>query len=252
MGLSCIVIDDEIHAIGELSDLIEDSSQLVLKRTFSDVPASIEFLEDEGSVDVVFCDINMPNMDGLTAAEHLQPFCRFLVFVTGYREHALEAFEKNAAGYLMKPISEDSFNKLINTFVLKDKEFLADNIIEKHGVFFVKGARKNEAIKVNIDEIKYIKSDLNYIVIHLEDNTNIMTYILLGDLEKRLKRFKQFFRVNKSTIISMRFFKKIEGNTIYLSVDQGGKLPLDDDSFTIGSKYKAALLSFIKERSLNF
>lgn len=250
MSLSCIIIDDEAHAIGELSALIDANSNVELEKTFRNVPDSIEFLEDEGKVDVIFCDINMPDMDGLAAAELLHPFCRFLIFVTGYEEYALDAFGKYAVGYLLKPVDEEPFNERINMFITNDREFLADNIIEKQGEFFVKGGGKDELIRIDLDDIRYIKSAGNYCVIHFANSTKVITYGLLGDLEIRFKRFKQFFRVSKTTIISMRFFKKLDGNTIYLAT--GNKLSSESESFPVGTKYKAALLSFIKGRSLNF
>src|SRR5690606_3126134 len=249
MSLSCIIIDDEAHAKGELTDLIEDNDQLDLKKTFMEVTNAIEYLEDEGDVDVVFCDINMPNMNGLEAAKLLQRFCRYLVFVTGYREYSLDASGENASGYLVKPVNEQKFTSLMDSFLDKDKKLITYILIEKNGEFFVKGGRKNESVKIDLDEVRYITASLNYSLVHLSDNSQVMTYILLGDLDKKLKNFKQFFRINKSTIISMRFFRKIEGNRIYLKED---KLSSENESFTIGPKYKAALLSFIKERSLNF
>src|SRR5690606_33204765 len=214
MSLSCIIIDDEAHAIGELTDLIEDNDQLDLKKTFMEVTNAIEYLEDEGDVDVVFCDINMPNMSGLEAAKLLQRFCRYLVFVTGYREYSLDASGENASGYLVKPINEQRFTSLMDSFLKSDKKLITYILIEKNGEFFVKGGRKNESVKIDLDEVRYITASLNYSLVHLSDNSQVMTYILLGDLDKKLKNFKQFFRINKSTIISMRFFRKIEGKRI--------------------------------------
>lgn len=243
MNLTCVVIDDELHAISELADLIGSNSHLELKQTFMNVEAAIEFLTAEGNTDIIFCDINMPRMGGLEAAKLLHPFCRFLVFATAFREHALTAFQENAAGYLVKPVDEQSFLRLIKSFISKDQVLLSTSLIQQQGVFFIKGDRKNQLIKVEINKILSIQAHLNYSMIHLENGASLLTYLILHQFEVRLRPSKLFFRVNKSYIISMVYFKEINGNKVYLTTGE---------SFVIGDKYKAALFSFVKKRSLNF
>lgn len=243
MKLTCIVIDDELHAISELTDLINNDLNLSLKKTFLNVDDAIQFLNDEGGVDIIFSDINMPEISGLDAAKLLQPLCRFLVFVTAYREHALTAFQENAAGYLVKPVDEQSFFKLIKTFLSNDHLLLSNNLVEQQGVLFIKGDSKNKFIKVDLKSIKFIEAHLNYSMIYLNDGSNFLTYLILHRFEVKLRPSKLFLRVNRSNIISMLYFKEINGNKVYLNTGE---------TFVIGNGYKAELFSFLKKRSLNF
>src|SRR5690606_25366382 len=124
MPFTCIVIDDEPHAILELSELIEENSNLKLQKAFSNVFDAQKYLATEGSVDIVFSDIEMPDLSGLQAAQSLTSYCRFLVFVTAYRNHALQAFAEKCSGYLLKPVGSEEFVDLINRFRQQDQHLL--------------------------------------------------------------------------------------------------------------------------------
>jgi len=242
MTFSCIIIDDEEHAIGELSELVERNPKLKLRGTFLDAEEAINYLMVEGGVDIIFSDIRMPKLTGLQAAKLLHSHCRFLVYVTAYRDHSLQAFEENASGYLLKPVNYVAFTELINKFLSQDNRSLSSFDIKNDNLLFVKGDQKNSYISIKTNEICYIKAELNYCNIITNDKA-YMTYMLLGQVEEKLKSASQFFRINKSIIISIDHIKNIEGNTVYLD---------NNESFVIGRKYQAAFFSLIKERSLNF
>jgi len=242
MAFSCIIIDDEMHAISELSELIARNPILKLMHTFLDVEEAINYLMTEGGADIIFSDIRMPKLTGLQAAKLLHPHCRFLVFVTAYRDHSLQAFEESASGYLLKPINFITLTELINKFIFQDNSLLSSFSIRNDKFIFVKGDQKKSYISIRTNEICYIKAELNYCTV-VTNNKAYMTYMLLGDVEEKLKNTKQFFRVNKSIIISIDHIENIAGNMVFLN----NKL-----SFPIGGKYQAAFFSFIKECSLNF
>lgn len=247
MHFTCIVIDDEPHAILEISELVESSPDLKLIKTFSSARKAIEFVEGNGPVDIVFSDIEMPGLTGLQAAQELRPFCRFLVFVTAYRNHALQAFAENVSGYLLKPLGNDEFTELINRFKKQDEALLAsikhmNEERESDDVFFVKGGLKNSFIPIDLSSVQYIEAYANYSRIVMGQKSE-MTYMGIGQFSEQLKPFKIFFRINKSIIIGIQHIKAIEDNKVYLK---------SGEEFGIGRVYQASFFEFIKERSLNF
>lgn len=248
MGYSCIIIDDEPHAIGSLNDLIEKYPQLTVEATFLNIQSALSHLNEKGAVDVIFSDISMPELNGLEAAKILNDHCRFLIFVTAHPDYSLQAYRHHAAGYLLKPVSFITLVELIDTLIKKDQAFLhgvplAQTVVpaEQEELIFVKGNRKNKFYKINVKEIYYITAELNYSRI-FTDTEEYSTYILLGELEAKLKHTETLFRVNKSTIVSLRYVESIDGNTVYLT---------NKKNFPIGNVYKPFVHELIKNHSLN-
>jgi len=241
MAYNCILIDDEPHAIGSLEDLIEKYPQLTVTATFSNIQSALSHLNEHGAVDVIFSDISMPDLNGLEAAKILNNYCRFLIFVTAHKDHSLQAYKEHAAGYLLKPVSFITLVELIDSFIKKDQAFFLSATSEQGNVIFVKGDRKNKFYKINVDDICYITADLNYSKIYTETESYI-TYMLLGEFETKLKDTEMLFRVNKSTIISLKYIESIDGNEVHLT---------NKKSFTIGNVYKPFFHELIKNHSLN-
>lgn len=241
MKYSCIVIDDEPHAIGAMCDLIERCPQLFIEKTFLNVPDAIEYLNSGNHTDIVFSDINMPNINGLEAAKLLSTFCRFLVFVTAHPDHSLQAYNERAVGFLLKPVGVLELTELINSFIRNDKSLLSSIERDHKDVVFIKGDQKNQFFKLNVSDILYIESDLNYNWVHTTTK-KLYTYASLSKLEDKLSNSKLFIKINKSTLLSINHIESIEGNTVFLS---------NKHSIAIGSVYKMAFHEFIKSHSIN-
>ncbi|KLT67115.1 LytTR family DNA-binding domain-containing protein [Pedobacter sp. BMA] len=238
MELSSIIIDDEPHAITDLNEIIEVTPDVFVEKTFTNVSDAILFLRETGKVNVIFCDISMPIVGGLEAAPLLNEYCDFLVYVTAHRFHGPETYEADASGYLMKPVRYDKFVRQIKVLskAKEDEQFGKD---EK--VLFVKGDDKNSMLKIFYDDIIYIEALENYINIHTTKGEKI-TYIQLKGLEQKLLKKETFFRVAKSTIISVNFLEKIEGYRALMT---------DGMYFNIGKVYRPAIREFIKKNRLN-
>lgn len=118
MSLNCIIVDDEWHGINLLAEIIEDYPMLNVKKTFFEAEEAIEYLKQEGDIDLVFSDIGMPKLDGLSAAKDYVKYCQHLVFVTGYRHLFKEAFQQKASGILLKPVFSEDFENLMNELIV--------------------------------------------------------------------------------------------------------------------------------------
>lgn len=239
MELTSIVIDDEPHAIAEICELILITPGITNRDSFETVGEALAFLETNGGVDVIFCDISMPVIDGLQAAGILDGYCQFLVYVTAHRFHGPETYEVSASGYLMKPLKYDKFISQVKILdKLKEESIWAT---PEEQTIFVKGGDKNSVLSINSQDIIFIQGLDNYIKFHTTKGEKT-TYMQLKDLDSTLMRKSSFLRVAKSTIISLRYLERVDGNVAYM---QTGEV------FNIGKVYRPAFNEFLQQRRLN-
>ena len=237
--MSCIVIDDEPHAIDELAELIAGVPFLEMGASFQNIKQAIAYLQQAGHVDIIFSDIDMAELNGIEAAGMLNNYCHFLVYVTAYRDYALEAFGAKANGYLLKPVSYVSFHEQMEGLNLKYQDILK---LQKddQDFLFIKGGQKSSFIKIRFNDIVYIEAMLNYIMIHTIAGHEI-TYIGLKAMEDKLQGKEIFYRINKSIIISLNFLDRVDGNIARLTTRQ---------NFQIGDKYKSVFLEYLRKHTL--
>jgi len=239
MELSCIIIDDEFHAQIELTDALKKIPSISLKGVFESIPNSLHYLEGN-KIDIVFSDINMPDQNGIEAAAILQRYCRYLIYVTAHREYAIEAFQANAIGYLLKPLSQSSLIEKISLIKewSKNESDLPKKITDDF--VFVKGSSKNSFIKLELSHIIYIEAMLNYVKIWINNAFHI-TYATLKSMEQKLYGKSNFIRVSKSIIINTNHIIEVDG--FYVKMTDGNK-------FSIGESYKNAFILFLNKRTL--
>lgn len=237
--MSCIVIDDEPHAIEEIGDLISQVPHLNLMQSFPDAKQAIAYLQEVGHADIIFSDISMSVLNGIDAAEILNNYCHFLVYVTAHRGYAPEAFQAKADGYLLKPVSYLSFRQKVEDLTNKFQDIIRLQK-DEHQFLFIKGGQKSSYIKIKYSDIVYIEAMLNYIMIHTTTGHEI-TYIGLKAMEDLLQTKDVFFRINKSIIISLNYLDRVDGNIARLAPGQ---------SYQIGEKYKSVFLEFLKKHTL--
>jgi len=239
MIMSCIVIDDEPHAIEELCDLIVQIPHLNLLQHFSNAQQAVSYVQECGHVDLIFSDISMSALNGIQAAEILNNYCHFLVYVTAYRDFALEAFGAKADGYLLKPVNYVAFQHQIENLTGKFHDIIKLQR-DDHQFLFINGGQKSSFIKIRYSDIVYIEAMLNYIMIHTTTGHEI-TYIGLKAMEDKLQKINVFYRINKSIIISLNYLERVDGNIARLA---SGK------SYQVGDKYKSVFLEFLKKHTL--
>jgi len=239
MIMSCIVIDDEPHAVDELGNLIAQVPNLNLLSTFSDARNAIAYLQGTGHVDIIFSDISMAVLNGIEAADIMNNYCHFLVYVTAHREYAPEAFGAKADGYLLKPVSYISFTQQVEDLNNKFQDIIKLQRDENQ-FLFIKGGQKSSYIKIRYSDIVFIEAMLNYIMIHTTTGHEI-TYIGLKAMEDKLQVMDVFFRINKSIIISLNYLDRVDGNIARMA---------NGTSYQIGEKYKSVFLEFLRKHTL--
>jgi len=230
-NLKCIIADDEPIARQIIENYIQEIPNLQLIASCKNAFEVMEIL-NETSIDILFLDINMPKLSGLSLLKtmHHKPN---VIITTAYSEYALEGFELNVTDYLLKPFSLERFLQA----VLKVKQASINNIEtvlpEKEELttsIFVKSDKK--IIKINFDEIQYVEAYGNYIKIFTDKM--ILTPQTLNDFLEKLPA--NFVRIHKSYIINFNRLKLIDGNLLMLQNET--KLP-------IGKSFKNNLLERI-------
>jgi two-component system LytT family response regulator len=199
---------------------------------------AIEYLA-ENDVDLMFVDINMPDLNGMDFVKSLSQKPQ-VIFTTAYSEYALEGFMVNALDYILKPISYAAFLKSAN----KAKIWFEHNqrqveTFQKTGEsLFVKSEYK--MVRIFLSEIKYIESSNEYIIIHLTTGQPVTTLIRLKVMEKQLPK-DSFMRVHRSFIVNLNRVNVIERNRIIF--DNKVYIP-------VGDQYKESFQAFVDKTFL--
>lgn len=234
MEIKALIIDDEPLAQNVIIQYAKKIPNLTIAGTCNDAISAHQALQEK-ETDLIFLDINMPKLSGISFLRNLKD-APLVIFTTAYSEYALEGFELNAIDYLKKPFSFDRFCKAFFKAeeLLRLKKGSPSPQQEKTGgndFLFIKSNKKT--IKVNFEDIQHIEGLGDYIRIHLKDQkiiTNLSMKKILGLLPE-----KQFYRIHKSFIISLSAIDLIEGNMVVVN---NIKLP-------IGNSYRQDFLSYV-------
>jgi two-component system, LytTR family, response regulator LytT len=212
MKIRCIAIDDEPLAVKKISAYIQKTPFLELVAECRSAFEAMSILEHQ-KIQLIFIDINMPDLNGLEFVKSLtdKPY---VVFTTAYSEYAVEGFQVDAADYLLKPITYSSFLKAANK-VKNLIELTSNNQKESVGItanhLFVKSDYK--LIRIELDEIRYIEGQHEYIKINLANGKPVMTHLSMKAIEEQLPS-DQFMRVHRSFIVNLKKVSVIERNRI--------------------------------------
>lgn len=215
--ITCIAIDDEPKALEVIERYCGKTSQMSLKASFREPVKAIEYLQRE-RVDLIFLDINMPDINGMQLLQTLSPK-PLVIFTTAYSHYAVESYELNALDYLLKPITFERFLIAIN----KAAAVLSS---EESTVFFKSGP---QTYQVKVADIFYFEKDGNYITVHLKDK-QILIRENMSDIFD-LVPAAGFLRVHKSYVVAIGHITMIE---VHQLIAGGQKIP-------IGSSYRESV-----------
>ena len=231
MKLKCIAVDDAPFALELIRLYAGKIPELQLLQTFDDAIAAREFLQ-KNSVDLLFIDINMPDLSGLDLVKSLERK-PLIVFTTAYKNYAYDGFELEALDYLLKPIEFPRFQKAaqkaLEVQALKNvrKAELTDS-------FFVYS--EYQAVKINISEIEYIESLRNYLQIHLNNSQPVLTAMSWKKIQEKLPEGK-FIRIHRSYMVPVSKVKSLLNKKVLLT---SGKV------FPVGNSYHEAVQEWKK------
>lgn len=224
--INCIVIDDEPLAQENLAGQITKIPDLKLLGIFDSALDAMPLI-NAGKIDLVFCDIQMPDIGGISFLKSLKTPPLF-IFVTGDPSHAIESFELDVVDYVLKPFGIDRLLKSVNkvrAFLESQKTRLPDR-----NYLIIKDRSLN--VIMPYDEIFFVKSDKDYVQVSTVEKDYVM-YKRLSEIEESLSSTRQFLRVQKSYIVNLDFARTVDGNYI--------KMKGNIKDIPIGGQYKAEL-----------
>ncbi|MBT2162846.1 LytR/AlgR family response regulator transcription factor [Zobellia barbeyronii] len=238
--LTCMIVDDEPMALNLVESYVEKTPFLKLKKKCSSAIEALQFIKTE-TVDVLFLDIQMPDLSGLEFSKMLPKHTR-VVFTTAFDEYALEGFKVEALDYLLKPFDYAEFlfaaNKALEWFTLV-KGHSQTSVSDKKEFLFVKSEYKQ--VRIKLSDVLYFEGLKDYIKIWLKDNPKaILTLMSLKSLEEELPQ-TEFMRVHRSFIVSLKNIEIIERSQIIINKQR----------ITVSEQYKPKFLEYINDNSLN-
>lgn len=230
--MKCIIVDDEPIARKGMKRLIDSRHELELMASLESAEAAAAFLDDN-KVDLVFLDIEMPDVSGLEFARRIPRDC-LVVFTTAYTDYALDSYEVDALDYLIKPIDPERFNRAV------DKALSYHSLLKSAAVadvpamsgadhIIVKADRRY--VRINIDDIVYVEGLKDYVIIHLPER-KVVTRMTVKGVEELLPTSK-FLRVNKSYIVNSGRIDSFDNNDVYIG----------ETEISIGASYRDTVLA---------
>lgn len=236
--LRCCVIDDEPLASGLIASYILKTPFLTLGGEFASPEEATRPILD-GEFDVVFLDINMPQISGVEFARVIPPSTR-VIFTTAYDNYAVEGFRLNALDYLLKPVSYSEFLEAANR-ALKWKESLdrQQPARDTGGDRFIMVKSEYKLIQIPVDDILYIEGLKDYVKIYtVTRDKPVMTLLSMKSIESRLP-VPQFMRVHRSFIVNTSRIDAVERNRIVFG---NSYIPVSDS-------YRQSFNDFIESRT---
>ena len=227
MMIKCIAIDDEPLALQQLVAYISKIPFLSIVGQCQSAIEAKQIMQSD-VVDAIFCDINMPDLNGMDFVKSLAS-PPIIVFTTAYSEYAVEGYKVDAVDYLLKPFGLDEFQRAANK-VKRVYEQINDNdstsnqsVSEDASTLFLK--TEHRIVKVDISDILYVEGMSEYMKIHLISQPKPLIVLLsMKKLEERLP--VNFMRIHRSYIINLD--KIIEVNKNRVIIDKDAYLPIGD------------------------
>jgi DNA-binding LytR/AlgR family response regulator len=233
--LTCIIVDDEPLAVRLLESYVGKTPDLQLTASFTDSITAVNAIK-ELKPDLLFLDIQMPNIDGMELAHSLSEETR-VVFTTAFREYAFESYEVNALDFLLKPIR---YNKFLAAVEKARKLYAPRTVAQQPNTVFVRvdGEWRN----IVIDSIVYVSGMKDYVLFYLDgEKKPLISHLTMKAVEEMLPS-DRFLRVHRSYIIAVDKIAKVDRNDcIYIG----------DEIIHIPDGYLQAFRQFLSTRTID-
>jgi DNA-binding LytR/AlgR family response regulator len=238
MNIRCYVIDDETDAIMLLKKYIERTPGLELTGYAKDPLVALDDLTGNSAPELTFIDIDMRQLSGIQLAEMVNTYTS-VIFTTAHPQYAIQAFQKEAWDYLLKPIEYDQFLwsiQRVRKRMVKESLFM----VPEKQFFNIKASIKGRMVKIKHEEVMFIESAQNYIHVHTVSGKHT-TYSKITEIEESLPS-DTFVRIHRSFIVNINFVRIIERSRIKLE---------NDAELALGDHYKTRFLKMMDDRLLN-
>lgn len=231
-NLTCMIVDDEPLAVKMLENYVGRTSDLTLIASYNDPVKALSAL-DEQSVDIVFLDIQMPDLDGLNFSR-MVPATVKIIFTTAFKQYAFDSYEVNAIDFLLKPIRYQKFLKAVE----KVRERIEGSAPkdERTSMYI----RVNETLKqIDFSKIQYVTGLKDYVRIAVEgEQIPLTTHLTMTSVENMLPK-DRFMRVTRSYIVALDKIRSVDrNNCIYIA----------NEVIHVTDAYKEEFLKYLKTK----
>lgn len=240
--INCLIVDDEPMALNLLESYVKKTAFLNLKAKCKNAFEVIDYLHGDSKVDVLFMDIQMPELTGMDLSKML-PDNVWIVFTTAFEQYALEGYKVNAVDYLLKPFNYTEFLSAATKardLIYKTEKAAEENskpLVSKELSLFVKSDYKH--IRIFLNEILYFEGMKDYVKIYLVDKVlPVITLISLKKLEEELPT-NMFMRVHRSYIVNLQMIQEVERHQIIFG----------DERITVAPQYREKFDLFLDGNS---
>ncbi len=233
--ITCLIIDDEPLALDLVERYVLRTPVLELKGKCTNPLEGMNILRSE-KIDLIFLDIQMPDMNGVDFSKTLKPETK-IIFTTAFKEYAFEGFKVNAVDYLLKPFDYTEFLKATNKAL--ERIGHSNEQVSPSKYIFVKSEYK--IVKINLDEVFYFEGLKDYIKIWLSSQPKpILTLMSLKTIEEQLPGNK-FMRIHRSFVIALDKISMVER----------GQVIINNQRISIAEQYKDRFHQFIENKSFH-
>ena len=241
MILNCALVDDEPLALDLLETYVRKTPFLNLVGKCSSAVAAMKELQEK-TVDLLFLDIQMPELSGLEYSKMVNPETR-IVFTTAFGQYALDGYRVNALDYLLKPISYKDFleaaNKALSWFEMKENASAGGNVVKvEDDCIYVKSDYK--LVQIKLKDILYVEGLKDYVKIYIENEPKaILSLMSMKAMEERLPS-SHFIRVHRSFIVQKNKIKIIDR----------GRIVFGKEYIPVSDSYKPELQNYLNEKTM--
>ena len=227
--MNCIIIDDDSLIRKIVEDFVKKTESLTLSHSLSSAIKAIDLLNANENIDLIFLDIEMPEMTGIDFLNSLSTLPQIII-ISSKEQYAIKAFDYDVTDYLLKPFDYSRFIKAVHKALARQEK---SRMHAKNDEIFIK--HNSSLMKLKYADILWIEAMENYVIINTY-NDKYMIHFTMRALEEKLPP-KQFVRVHRSYIINLNNIHSIEDNTIYIKTN----IKATND-IPIGKLYKNKLL----------
>jgi len=215
--LKAIIVEDEFLAQQELSWMIQQHSQISVEACFDDGLEVLKYLQNH-RVDVIFLDINIPSLDGMLLAQNINQFAHkpLIVFITAWKEHAVDAFELDAFDYILKPYHESRIMTMLQKLEASAQQQSQPQNAAASSPQTVNLVKDERIIVTDINEIYYVEAHEKLTFVYTRREAYVMSMVI-SEFCSRLPE-QQFFRCHRSYCVNLSKIREIEPwfNNTYL------------------------------------
>lgn len=232
--MNCIIIDDDKFSTKIIAEFVEKTEGLKLIGSYESAVEGINYLNgsDSGSVNLLFLDIEMPEMSGIDLLKTLKVLPQVIIY-SSQEKYALESYEYNVTDYLLKPVTYPRFLKAINK--VKEKNEKKEEVTKESDEIFIKN--NSSLVRIKYEDILWIEALENYVVLNTFRDKYTIHFTMKAISDKMPAN--KFVRVHRSFIVNLSKIKVIEDNSVVIKTDIGSKV------IPIGKSYKDKLMNDI-------